>query len=137
MMLLFSPVVRGELEVTSSVFASVRPDGLGPVADVDLDGDGLPNFAEILAGTSPLAADGSFSVPIRPGKDGWTFLLPVCLDTCGFSARPETSGNLSSWQRHDLPPVDLGATSEGHLYRFTDDVSASSRRFARIAFALA
>lgn len=105
----------------------------------DPDGDGIPNYAEILAGSSPVVADSSFAVPLkalRAGESsGWVATLPVSLEEYGIGARIETSVYLDHWTRHDQAPLPLGATAEGHRYLFTDaGISSSGNRFVRIVF---
>ncbi len=121
------------LAIHGATGASADPHG-------DPDGDGIPNFAEIVAGTSPLVSNPGFSVPLLPSSEGedqgWIATVPVCLETCGIGARLETSDDLVSWHRHDASPLALGEQDEAHRYLFRDTALSPSplRRFARIVF---
>lgn len=135
-----------ETRVTTST--SVAMNGLLAVKGIrgassdslaDPDGDGIPNYAEILAGTSPLIADPGFSIPLRPLRagesSGWVATLPISLEEYGIGARIETSTDMSHWTRHDPPPLPLGPSDAGHRYLFRDlEVNTSTRRFVRIVF---
>lgn len=106
----------------------------------DPDGDGIPNFAEILAGSSPVAADSGFSIPLQRltagSNSGWIASLPVSLTEFGIEGRLETTRTLATWIRHDAAPVSLGLQGDRHRYLFPDPAlgAAPARRFARIVF---
>lgn len=115
-------------------------DGASAGSGDDPDGDGIPNFAEILAGSSPVAADSGFSLPLQRlaagPNSGWIASLPVSLAEFGIEGRLETTDTLATWTRHDTAPLSLGMQGHRHRYLFPDAAlgAAPARRFARIVF---
>ena len=114
--------------------------GASSGSEDDPDGDGIPNFAEILAGTSPVVADSGFSIPLQKldagSNSGWIASLPVSLAEFGIEGRLETSDTLAAWTRHDAAPSPLGMQGGRHRYLFPDPAldPSPARRFARIVF---
>ena len=125
----------------ASLLAAEGITGASSGAEDDPDGDGIPNFAEIIAGTSPTRIDTGFSIPLEilnaGVNSGWIASLPVSLEELGARARLETSDNLTTWNLDDSPPLPLGMDGSRYRYLFSDsavNLSSSPRRFARIIF---
>ncbi|MCW1886244.1 VCBS repeat-containing protein [Luteolibacter flavescens] len=124
----------------ASALAAQQVTGASSGAADDPDGDGFPNYVEILAGTSPVIADRSISLPmqmLRSGPNhGWIASLAAAPSAVGARARLETSDDLVEWTRHEDEPLPLGGSGAEERYLFPDSALAAppARRFARIAF---
>ncbi len=124
--------------VTDSLAAALAGSGAtgcSAAPHLDPDGDGIPNFAEALAGTSPFHPDSGFAVPLASAADGWIAKLPLCLESCGIVACLETSDDLVVWKRVESEPVALADNPGSHTYHFAaPEPPDLRRRFARLVF---
>lgn len=105
------------------------PQQSGP--DVDLDGDGLPNYAEFVLQSNPTDASDSGVFSFNSLPPGGTFTFSMLAQTGLYEVVLETSGNLEDWS--PIPINSLPATfSDGMATYSISPAGMDPARFYRL-----